>query len=46
MPCLCEFYPGICLTTEEKARKNLSQGKKNLNQGKKNLSQGKKNSVG
>ena len=25
---LCEFYPGICLTTEEKARKNLSQGKK------------------
>jgi lipocalin len=27
---LCEFYPGICLTTEEKARKNLSQGKKNL----------------
>jgi len=26
------FYPGICLTTEEKARKNLSQGKKNLSQ--------------
>jgi len=24
---LCEFYPGICLTTEEKARKPLSQGK-------------------
>jgi len=23
---VCEFYPGICLTTEEKARKNLSQG--------------------
>jgi len=21
-----ELYPGICLTTEEKARKNLSQG--------------------
>jgi hypothetical protein len=21
---LCEFYPGICLTTEEKARKILS----------------------
>ena len=36
---LCEFYPGICLTTEEKARKNLSQGKKNLSQVKKNLSQ-------
>jgi hypothetical protein len=30
VPRLCEFYPGICLTTEEKARKNLSQGKKNL----------------
>jgi len=24
---LCELYPGICLTTEEKARKNLSQGR-------------------
>jgi hypothetical protein len=42
MPCLCEFYPGICLTTEEKAQKNLSQGKKNLSQGKKNPSQGTK----
>ena len=21
---LCEFYPGICLTTDEKAQKNLS----------------------
>ena len=39
MPRLCEFYPGICLTTEEKARKNLSQGKKNFSQVKKNLSQ-------
>ena len=28
---LGEFYPGICLTTEEKARKKLSQGKKNIN---------------
>jgi hypothetical protein len=35
---LCEFYPGICLTTEEKARKNVSQDKKNLSQVKKNLS--------
>ena len=35
MPPLCEFYPGIYFTTEEKARKNLSQGKKNLSQGKK-----------
>ena len=26
MPRLCELYPGIYLTTEEKARKNLSQG--------------------
>ena len=24
MPRLCEFYPGICLTTVEKARINLS----------------------
>jgi hypothetical protein len=39
VPRLCEFYPGICLTTEEKARKNLSQGKKNLSQVKKDLSQ-------
>ena len=43
VPRLCEFYPGICLTAEDKARKNLSQGKKNLSQVKKNLSQGKKN---
>jgi len=28
VPRLCEFYLGICLTTEEKARKNLSQDKK------------------
>ena len=27
---LCEFYPGICLASNEKARKNLSQVKKNL----------------
>jgi hypothetical protein len=26
VPSLCELYPGICFTTEEKARKNLSQG--------------------
>ena len=26
VPRLSWFYPGICLTTEEKARKNLSQG--------------------
>jgi len=32
VPRLCEFYPGICLTTGEKARKPLSQGKKNLSQ--------------
>jgi hypothetical protein len=25
VPRLCELYPGICLTTEERARKNLSQ---------------------
>ena len=39
MPCLREFYPGFCLTTEEKARKNLSQGKKNISWVNKNLSQ-------
>jgi hypothetical protein len=26
VPRLGELYPGICLTSEEKARKNLSQG--------------------
>ena len=26
VPRLCGFYPGICLTTEEKARKTLSYG--------------------
>jgi len=26
VPRLCGFYPGICLTSEEKAWKNLSQG--------------------
>jgi len=26
VPCLCRIYPGICLSTEEKAQKNLSQG--------------------
>jgi len=26
VPRLCIVYPGICLTTEEKSRKNLSQG--------------------
>jgi hypothetical protein len=39
VPRLCEFYPGICLTTEEKAWKNLIQGKKNISQVKKNLGQ-------
>jgi hypothetical protein len=39
VPRLCEFYSGICLISEEKVRKNLSQGKKNLSQIKKNLSQ-------
>jgi len=45
VPRLYEIYPGICLTTEEKARKNLSQGKKNLSQIKKNLSHSTKTSV-
>jgi hypothetical protein len=30
VPCLGELYPGICLTTEEKERKNLSQGSRNI----------------
>jgi len=30
VPRLCEFYPGIWLTTEEKARKNLRQGSRRL----------------
>jgi hypothetical protein len=28
--CLCELYLGICLTTEEKERKNFSQVNKNF----------------
>jgi len=39
VPRFSEFYLGICLTTEEKAWKNFSQGKKNLSQVKENLSQ-------
>ena len=27
---LCRFYPGICLTTEEEARENLSQGSRRV----------------
>jgi len=27
---LCELYPGICLSTEEKARKTLSQGSRRV----------------
>jgi len=30
VPHLCGFYPGICLITEEKARKNLSQGRRRV----------------
>jgi CMP-N-acetylneuraminic acid synthetase len=30
VPRLCEFNPGICLTTEEKARKKLSQGSRRV----------------
>ena len=30
MPRLCEFYPGISLTTEEKARKDLSQNSRRV----------------
>ena len=30
VPRLCELYPGICLTTEEIARKTLSQGSRRV----------------
>ena len=30
VPRLCELYPGICLTTEEKAWKTLSQGSRRV----------------
>ena len=30
VPRLGELYPDICLTTEEKARKNLSQGSRKI----------------
>jgi len=30
VPRLCELYPGICLTTGEKAWKNLSQGSRRV----------------
>ena len=30
VPHLCKFYPGICLTTEEKARRNLSPGSRRV----------------
>jgi hypothetical protein len=30
VPRLGELYPDICLTTEEKARKNLSQGSRTI----------------
>jgi len=33
VPRFCGFYSGTCLTTEEKARKNLSQGSQYLSQG-------------
>jgi len=33
VPCLYELYPGICLTTGEKARKNLSQGSRRMQVG-------------
>jgi hypothetical protein len=38
-PVFGSFYPGICLTTEKKARKNHSQGKRNFSQVNRNLSQ-------
>ena len=34
MPRLCEVYPGVRLTTEDKARKSLSQGSRRMPVGK------------
>jgi hypothetical protein len=34
VPRLYGYYPGICLTAEEKARKNLSQGSRRVPAGK------------
>ena len=34
VPRLCEVYPDICLTTEEKARENLSEGSRRMPVGK------------
>jgi len=33
VPRLCGFYPGICLTTEDKARKILSQSSRRVSAG-------------
>jgi hypothetical protein len=33
LPRLFDVYPGICLTNEEKARKNLSQGSRRMSVG-------------
>jgi hypothetical protein len=30
VPRLCKFYPGICLTTEEKVQINLSPGSRKV----------------
>jgi len=30
VPRLCKFYPGICLRTEEKEQKNISQGSRRV----------------
>jgi hypothetical protein len=32
VPRLCELHPGICLTTEKKARKNISYGSRKVSQ--------------
>jgi hypothetical protein len=31
--CLCELHPGVCFTTEEKARENFSQGSRRVPDG-------------
>jgi hypothetical protein len=39
VPRLCESYPGICFTTEEKARRNLNQDSRTMPIGKEYIEQ-------
>jgi len=43
VPRLCEIFPGICPTTEEKAWKNLGQGSRRMPVGKEYTEQSREN---